>query len=564
MAVTVDGVELSAKMVAALGREIENLPVKALKQYADGHPELGLGDKVSARRIVECLRAELNEDGEFDRDLATLLAASGLNIKLVAVFSIRALELIGEAMCACWGWERVVPAFLVDEREEVRALGLGFAGRREEVEWAEEGGCLFISEVLGPFLTLMRPVAAASGVAAAAPPSPRETRKNNGKREKALQNKIDRLQGEVKELKARLDKEKKTASGLRREMAALNREHEDLLAAMETEVGRRVEKALSGEMRRWLAAAREEEALLRALEDKGDLLARVEKALRSQEEADRRCGNRARLAARLAALTAARRKLVAAARSSFAPAPALRALNTEVEKEIAAISAQLGEQEASDPVSDNLLLRIRAAASPDGLQEVAALIRRLAADSVLPAVAVAALEEEIAAARERFYDRYAPAPNQGRERDFAARLAGARLLVDGYNALLNLPEQFARVLEADGRPGEAARRDLIAKLDAVCRRYKVEADLFFDGPEAREESATGAVRVIFSGGGTAAVAGRADRVIIDRLETRMPGDGGGEIVVSNDQEVCARSRELGARTMGLSEFDALLRAAGRG
>jgi len=557
---------LPRRIVAELERDIDGLANGPLIRFAAARAGDAAGE-VSGEPRAAAIRTRLKERlraNGLDADLASLLACHGANRELVAVLSAEALDLFFSELLGLFGRDKILAAMLVDPREAVRGLALrhleSAAGGKLSRREAKEG----LARGLAPFLRHVRAFMPERGRSAGTTDKGRRAARPT-KKEKALQTKLEAVTREAESCRSRLEREKKACAELRRALreaegknAVLRQEWED---AVRLEVHRRMES----EVRGWLRSARDLERRAEAAgvgDDGRDVLARIDEALEAQEKTDRHYGNRRRLIRRLRALESGRRRLVEAARTALNPLPGLAALVSDIDREIDEIRRRLGACSSGDPLAERLLLRLNDAADLDELERVAAQVRRLRGDGLLPPAAAADVEERLDALRGRLYDRYRPAPPAGPEilRLMGDKYGGALLLLDGYNIILGLPELFGRDLEEGGRPGAQARERLLAAVDGACRALGAEADVFFDGERAAERGYSPLVREVFSGGGGSEMPDRADLAIIAHLENRLPEAGRREVIVSNDRELRARGLELGAEGMALAELAALLRA----
>jgi len=128
----------------------------------------------------------------------------------------------------------------------------------------------------------------------------------------------------------------------------------------------------------------------------------------------------------------------------------------------------------------------------------------------------------------------------------ARHLLGQRVpvLVDGYNvAKLAWPD----------RSLEQQRDVLVARCENLARRYSAQLTVVFDGDSVPGAHATGrrTIRVVYSPAGTT-----ADDVI--RAEVDHVPDDTGVIVITNDREIIADVRAVGANVVPSNAFVAVL------
>jgi hypothetical protein len=297
-----------------------------------------------------------------------------------------------------------------------------------------------------------------------------------------------------------------------------------------------------------------------------DLLGRVNTALANQAERDRHFGNRSRLRRRLHELRTAEETLLQAAAEALNPLPELTPLLTELQAEITRIAGLVDEPQPETALSRRLAALMRQADNQTALARVKTLIEELMSCGCLSPEEGRTLYHSYHGCLGRLFDRFAPAPLAvTRESDPALIVARAvsgdgrfHWLLDGYNILFCLPEFFSRGF-ADGRPTAHGRQLLLTMVEQLLSGSESLAEVFFDGAEPHQENFSPRVRVIYSGGGESTVRNRADRAILDWLESQPPStDLATTIVVTNDRELMAHCQALKVRVMPLSQFAALL------
>ena len=132
----------------------------------------------------------------------------------------------------------------------------------------------------------------------------------------------------------------------------------------------------------------------------------------------------------------------------------------------------------------------------------------------------------------------------------------AILLIDGHNVLFGLP---ARYMPARGTslPDADKRKKLTDDIVRVTApNPSVRAWIVFDGPTRSDTQASPNVRVTYSGGEGEH---RADGVILDNLRFfKSSSPDTLVLLVSNDNDLCASARRLGALGLAVLDLGAFL------
>jgi predicted RNA-binding protein with PIN domain len=248
------------------------------------------------------------------------------------------------------------------------------------------------------------------------------------------------------------------------------------------------------------------------------------------------------------------------------PAPELARLATELEGEAARLRAAIQpDHRQAGGLAETLRARMATLTEGEDLNQLHALLAQLGEAELVPALELQALYAAYQDRMAQLYDRYAPARPKGPEPTDPAWALMRRasdneeflLLVDGHNVLHGIPELFAARFEA-GLPGMRARARLVQLAAAlVCEASSGEVRVYFDGP-TRSDIAHGAnVKEIYSGGGKGEQ--RADEVILEDLRYWQASRRAQPwILVTDDRDLRAKARDLGATTMPVAQFAAVL------
>ncbi|MDR2849062.1 MAG: hypothetical protein LBW77_00715 [Verrucomicrobiota bacterium] len=382
----------------------------------------------------------------------------------------------------------------------------------------------------------------------------------------------DRLAGLTQRAKASEEKLADTVRAAQTAETALRqktRELETASAELARETAHREERlaaaldgALAREFHGWLARARAVEDAAAHPAAQADLLEQAAAALRKQREFDRHSGNRAVLAERRDRLEEALRDVRSALRDALRRAPELQAAETALAAELRALTALLEPDAPASPLEDALTARIHAAQDNElpslrGLPELFAGLQVL--DDTAAARLRAAFQKRLAAVEAIAAvppPREAP-PLPPAAAQLSRALSGheaAILLVDGHNVLFGLPSRYnpgrgAALSEAEKRQRLA---DDIARIAAPNPALRVW--IVFDGPTRSDTQAAPNVRVTYSGG---TGEHRADGVLIDNIRFfKSASPDTPVILASNDQDLCAGARRLGALDLPVLDLGA--------
>lgn len=514
---------------------------------------------------------------------------------LTGLLSLEALKDMRPALSALLTPEVVIVAGLLDGRPEVRRAAEGWledaSGATQQPQQqpppppsAEEA-----TETLRAYFSDLHGLLGRSGAAA-----PAMTGEAWRMRREELEGEIRALRAENRRLKGAEDRAAMFSQKLKKAEAALvedrrlreaaeadargeRRQRIEAEAELAREAARREERlkaavdlALSQEFFGWLRDARAVEAEARSPGKSGDLLERAEAALERQAAVDRHAGNRRTLSLRLERLRAARGKVRDALANALRQAPALKRAEAELTGEIGRIEALLSPGPAAEsPLEESLRARIEAA-EENALPALRRHFSSLAALGVLTEEArerlkaafqrrVAAIDALGAAAPAKEGEGGRPAgPGPSPE---ALLLGGALegrlpliLLLDGHNVLFGLPARYSPPRgqsRTDAEKRECVARD-VARL--LAPNPAVRAWIVFDGKTQSDRRAAPNVRVSYSGGEGEH---RADKALLDNIRFFQTADPETALLlVSNDRDLCARARRLGAKTMGVLELGA--------
>lgn len=603
---TIDGCELTEDLVEELKSLIESASPDELLSYARSHPESVKGfqlKKSSASHICNYAMKRFPVQGEIPDDIKTFCAKTGFNSEFVTVMSERALKTYFTELLILFGRRRFLTGLILDEREEVRKLGLENRNRPDGFsEEAPGGDSPDIRSFLGPFVDCLMDVLPQTALGEAVQQVKEQEGELQRWKKKAAdyqeQSKQERAKGrEADKLRAKLAKIESKQSGKggrtapqdRQEMDELQRRLKQARELCETAeqtveelrlniarlneqrdsaVNDQVESELSSFINSWLTGPRLMEQEADKVRDSGgDLLQQVETALQKQAAQDRHSGNRRVLSNYVCALREARDKVRTARAEALVPLAQLGKLEEELSGEIDNLKHLLGDSDShyADMVT-TMKSRINSASTTGQLDSARSLLVLLDELEVLRPPQLRKLYTCFHSRMSRLYGDFAPEAQDERPlKDPLWRLrqsvAGNRhmvLALDGHNILYRLPALFD-CRPSDQEPGlhTAARDKLIqAVSDIFSKASRCEARIFFDGPQHSDTSHGKNIKVVYSGG---TGRDRADRVILEYLEyCRRDEPDTRAIVVTDDRELRKEAEKLNAQTMSVQQFGALL------
>lgn len=344
---------------------------------------------------------------------------------------------------------------------------------------------------------------------------------------------------------------------------------------VETELGREkknredrlsasIDIALAKEFYGWLHQAKvvEKEA---AAPEMG-LIARADRAMKLQAEIDKNSGARKTLIDRLGQLCAKRKEVNDYLTNAIRQEPSLQEVSLALSEEINRIQAILNPTQDSGSELERILSERICQADMNALPN---LRKDLAAVLRLHLLS----ESESQRLQNAFHKRLAAVHAIGvpdlTEEDMerlseSSRLLGLSLaghgplilLLDGHNVLFGLPARYNPPRgrsRSDAEKRERVVRDVVRILEPA---PAVRAWILFDGSSHAEHQAAPNIRVSYSGGEGEH---RADKVLLLNIsffkkeEPSLP-----VLMVSDDQDLCAQARRLGAKTIPVLEYGAFL------
>lgn len=474
-------------------------------------------------------------------------------------------------------------AVLLDSRKEARTLAeswlssedLSFFQLKDRSEAAHS-----VQTYFGDLLSFVGPIDATTGPSLSKE-SWRAQKEKLDQKIHELQLELHRLKGvedrarmysqKAKQLQETVDKQGQNLSETEKQLRTTRQEKLDV----EVELGREkknredrlsasIDIALSKEFYGWLHQAKTIEKEVAVPES--DLLVRAEEALKLQAKVDRHSGNRKELSDRLDRLLEMRRRVDDALSYAIRQEPSLQKVSLALENEIDRISAILAPSDSPESEIERTLSERICQADINGLPGLRKDLTAVLRLHLLSDAAVKRLQNFF---HQRLTAVHAVGVPELNGQDWEMKSESSRLLglslaghgplillLDGHNVLFGLP---ARYNPPRGRSrSDAEKRDCVVQ--DVVRILEpapaVRAWILFDGSSQTEHQAAPNIRVSYSGGEGEH---RADKVLlmnIGFLKKESPDIP--VLMVSDDQDLCAKARRLGAKTIPVLEYGAFL------
>jgi hypothetical protein len=617
----IDGKDIPDYVKTVWLTQIQNLQPESLRLLAAGRPSLMQGFRSNSFKvdiIRDRIKSILKTSNEIPIDIREQLRNNGLAMSLLIVFSEKALREIVEPLANFFGYEEIVAALLLDDRQPVRDMGLCLIAKREGKKpphTKEEAATEIVSEIR-PFLSHIQMLlkyqkdialgagyggmqttsSNVAGVENALPRAPRPRREAelvvNLRKKRQEANRLgkensvlnSRLNASITESTSSLIKLAETRNQLTSTLQELNA----LKTQFDLKVDDAISKRLGGKLFPWLEQAEAIENASHSLgifstqnvitanviegSSESEQIREAEALLVRQRKSDRRYGIRSSLKAEGARCASLLEALREAQRDSFRPLPELADGIKALEERISKINDVLGITPSTPVLASKNLLSIETAiAQADSLENLSALRQQLIASEPLGLLNDEELEQAYYLLGQATSIAYA---RVGIERGWSIGREGlvdlplyalqtslaqgdqCVLVVDGHNVLWKVPTLFRMEFE-HGLPGPKARKAIEKALLELSIQYpSVNIELWFDSNDAADRTVAENFRVHFSGG---AGANRADKQILAYL-SHMKISGGAPVrsVVTADIDIATSAQALGAVVIMPHELAILL------
>jgi hypothetical protein len=575
-------IRLTPDLEAELRRVIDALPDDELATLARTEPAFLSGGfragNVAALR-VRCFQIAIGTQLISDA-LRRQIARHSLQHSVFGLLSAGTMVELRHELATLFGAPRLLLAMLVDERAEVRDTAARWL--KQETPFLALAPDVAAARLRETFARLMEVCGASTHAGAVVTrESWQEAREQieqqlrdaraELRRFKGLDDRLARHREQLTACERERDDARTRLTDAETQARVVSRERDAAKVELERELRHREERlraalevALANESLTWLASARKLSGeVVTSGETSNDLLARAAAALQNQAATDRHSGDRASVRTRLDALDRTLAQVRDAQANAMQPLPELVACEREMVAETQRLRRILGGDDTRTPMESSLSARF-ATAMPDDLPSLRSLVEKLSALGTLEGGASSRLMEQLQRRQQVVHATTSGAPAEMEPSEngpmgiLKRALSGrgtAVLLVDGHNVLFGMQSRY---LPPSGAavPTAAARERLIADVVRLAGgRPTCRAWIVFDGPTRSEMTPAANVRVTYSGGEGEH---RADAVITDTIRFfRTVGDTP-VVLASNDNELCAEARRLGALTITALDFAKLL------
>jgi hypothetical protein len=548
-----------------LTRLISQLPVNRVLALAKSDPSIGRGFRLkpaSAPVLRQRLRTLLDNNADCAPAIVEELRHQDLCGQVLRVLSEETIQSQFEWLTGYFGAEQWLLATLLDRRLKVRQLAdpwIEDPDKRHSLP-AREICQRQLAQNLSPFLNTINALTEATPTAdnvAAQTPVVDTSRLQSVEAQLRKQTRQqDKLREQLTRAQTATETEKKAHATLRARLAetreSLHRSQAEL-DMLERSFSERldaaVQRATASLARYWLQAPTATQDALAQTEE--SLADQIDLALERQRERDRHYGNREQIKAEIKSLRAAIQRLDDAVLNALNPNRELLPLRSQAQSRLLQLRAliDLRPPPANDTLA-RLEMAMQTADSPATIDKLTALTDQLRQFDTLDSTQADRIRTARTSRMELIFEQSNP-DNQARlPADIRARRAiadssHAQVLIDGHNCLLAvdaISRRFVDQQQAAGAPG----RHWLAQACSTIFESAIEArvTLYFDGDERHEETISGNVVVVYSGG---VGDQRADNEIIKQLQYLAADEVRHQaFLISNDRALRQQASDLGA------------------
>lgn len=518
-----------------------------------------------------------------DKSVRAFLAANCECATITGLLSAGMLKSCSRAFEILYSRQMFRIARLLDPRLNVRLPAMKEAGSDEKTEyseddrkWAREHISHFIAPLAGAFPAGGDSEPSCAGQASFQVRQELTRLREDSRQLKGARERIAKLESALSASEKKTDSLTARAEEAEKKLGAACNRAETAEAAVERYrkniddyKAAAVESRLAEEFAGWLGGKRL--ARIRALcpggladdnsaGDKPDaLFSRAQAALKLQSEADISSGVRDLLYARLEKTENLLTKCLAAQRNAICAVPEIGDAIRELTEEQARLAEILHEDDSAAAISpEDAISAAIAAAGDSQLPDITHTVNKLERIGALPKQAHARLCEKI---NSRYAACYAKrggsvldsgdnaTPEQILDLGRQGKIP-VILLVDGHNVLFAMQSHYCRAQD-HGRPSSEARKWLVEDMLRVFGNSpNVRVKIVFDGNEYSYESVAGNIEVEYSGGGTAEVEHRADRVLVQAARSlRDTGSACDMLIMTNDNGLINRIVAHGGKSV---------------
>ncbi len=586
----IDDKEVDRKIVDFYLACLERMPEDELLAKAKDVPQAtkGFRPKHADPKIVrQRLRPYFAQSGEYPVGFLDLLREATLQAKFLAVVDetvlIKAVNLFADYL----GRAAFYAAMLLDKRDALRDKARELIAEwkgDEPTQNESEAAARKLTNLFNPFLLqvleLTANMPATTNLSKKNPSTSTSTELTVAQKDELIDKSplVRRLRRELKEASdgarkasAELVTLSVNCKNLSARMISANSELASLRDADQLNVDQRVARIFSERISPWFKTSERLRVSAQKLER--DPLKRAEEVLRRQAEVDLRFGLREQHREQLEKVREFKTRIEEAKRESLRPLPDLVEVSSLLNNKILELENLLKEGSSCSGIESASYKKF--AAAVQGCMKIDDVfghreqLKHLSDNGQWEVSEIAKAYELLSAAALRFYlgDHKKLRPKDLTELGSGSPLQALRqcvvnrqrctLLIDGHNVLFRWRPLLGQYFDGEV-PGVRARAALIERLQQMAVAIpEVTTDLWFDGPQAEDQTICENLRVRFSGG---VGRDRADQQIIAHLKyLHEQQDKGLKIVVTADQEFADAARKLDAMTMAPLELLNLMR-----
>lgn len=319
----IDDFLLPEELTAELGNLVDSLKPELVLQYARQTPNMLKGarlNKSSVLFIKKKLKNIVSGTAPLKDNLRQLLRDESLNREFICVLSELVISECLIDFMGMYGKSRFLTGMLLDDRENMRKIAIHFSENESKITLPKpDEAKQQLQNTLSWFLNHCKDITDNIGDNQDSGQTPKSKdeedkykqkikeltdqlslSKSKKKSEKKFLRKIDQLndtnqqlKDSVSNYKQRLDKEKQINTALQQQLENTQEELQKTKSESEQHIHHGVEEGLKNSIRNWLAKPLEIENATKKIksEDTSDILKKVEKILKQQEEIDRHNGN---------------------------------------------------------------------------------------------------------------------------------------------------------------------------------------------------------------------------------------------------------------------------------
>lgn len=580
-----------------LDKIVDDISDNAILKYVQRDRDLQKGFQVKKSNIAvfrERVKAQVRRQNTLEPATRSFLSYNGFNGKFVVVLSLTALKALFNEFLTVHGGDRFLGGLLLDEREDVRKLAIDYlSANSPKIPHSQVDADVSqkeIEERLSPFIGHLLPHHKNWNSDSESATPKNNTQQNADevselKRELAalrekvknttkLQDKIDRLTGQNKDLQQTLEQtrqgledSRKNIKELDRTIASLRAEKKQVEEQIDARVAEQVQYELHSAMMPWLQRPLQcREDVLAHCRTDTELLGAAQQVLQQQAAQDQHFGNITALQEMQRKLVEVKNSLQTARETALNPLPQLHDVQKKIESRIVEIQKLLKISSQTDnPMVREIIARIQAATETKDLESIGQLIEDIESFGLLDSQTISDLYQAHHRKMSFFYTQSfpnvleAPVPQNPllKLRHYLKKNTPCHIIIDGHNLLFTMPEL------AGGNTGDVysteARASLVEKISMLAASApQCIIRLFFDGPIASETGHGPNMTEVYSGG-ERGKDHRADIAIMDYIQRCCRESSAMDrFLVTDDRDLRDQARELKSNLIRIRQFGIML------